>query len=627
MPRRSGIPDRPDAPSDALAALISHWKHVPERLTESVSTIRAPLLATAAQRVLVSADAAHRRSLVDFCESAQTPGLYLVLATLAGDTSASVAAGAQRALRDAVLAACPRDGSSHVSSDSARRELEDSVVAALSVPPEVRTRAVMLAALALLDSRTLASKSTSPLKAWFCSDDGRALSTVVSSPRSALARRRAWEWLKHRHLRTASSTRLLSSNHVPTPAEHETVLVASHLALNPARSCRDLGARDTKSRLLPSRADVHLLSPQALRGLARFAIATDAPAAARKEAAESLLTSEDTALRHSLTRAVAPGTLEDMSFDENGRVARAAFLRWSMAGDRAAGDPLARRMTFFEDPRRSRHLENCSRSAHPALRAFATQELLALTETPAVNALARMRSRRRLAREGTAYIRQLGDTARSGAEPDAIRAVLTLRRLSLLNKVEADLLTAAEDSTRPRLRATVASALGELNSPGAREAISALFSAADDRVRANAVEAAARAARHGHVPGWQVNAFLADNHHRIRANALRAAFVESKPRQESEHAKAQTELASMIADPRPMHRLAAAWLGARLLSNGRLEPLSKAGRDFYACVRDLAASDSDARTRSRAQACVVAADLAARTSWSTTTAPLMETGV
>jgi hypothetical protein len=108
------------------------------------------------------------------------------------------------------------------------------------------------------------------------------------------------------------------------------------------------------------------------------------------------------------------------------------------------------------------------------------------------------------------------------------------------------------------------------------------------RVRANAVEALSR-----HDGGGEWRELKADPSHRARANAL-LAMARSGDGAES------VELEAMLADPRPLHRLAGLWAAERAAVG------SGDGRRWEAWagrVAELARDESEDAIRVRAARC------------------------
>ena len=104
-----------------------------------------------------------------------------------------------------------------------------------------------------------------------------------------------------------------------------------------------------------------------------------------------------------------------------------------------------------------------------------------------------------------------------------------------------------------------------------------------------------------------------DDHHRVRANAVRASLLGAVAPDPG------SDLTAMLTDARPMHRLAGVWLAGRTLP-ARLragDPLP----DLLARITEVSRFDEDPRVRARAVACSqrLGADL--RLAWRATHPP------
>jgi hypothetical protein len=149
----------------------------------------------------------------------------------------------------------------------------------------------------------------------------------------------------------------------------------------------------------------------------------------------------------------------------------------------------------------------------------------------------------------------------NGSRQQRLRAIVLARQLNLLPHAELELLACltGDDS---RVAATAASALGEVESPASADALTACLDHPDGRVQANAVEAidrrlpwrgAVEALAAGVEP---VQKLLGAEANRSRANALRTLLRAgcAQPRQ----------VAEMLRDERPLHRISGIWLVGKL---------------------------------------------------------------
>jgi HEAT repeat protein len=178
------------------------------------------------------------------------------------------------------------------------------------------------------------------------------------------------------------------------------------------------------------------------------------------------------------------------------------------------------------------------------------------------------------------------------------------RRLDLHREVELELLAAASCDGDEQIVATAAAALGETATDSGRAAARALLAHAVPRVRANALDALLRAGRNNPAPDPPALTLAIelkdDPHHRVRAGALRGLLISETADQVS----AAANIASMLADDRPLHRLAALWAVERAL----VGPIgSRVGalrwNELAVRVADAAGGDAEPPIRARAHRC------------------------
>ena len=148
-----------------------------------------------------------------------------------------------------------------------------------------------------------------------------------------------------------------------------------------------------------------------------------------------------------------------------------------------------------------------------------------------------------------------------------------------------------------RARANAVAAIASVDSNAARYVLSESMQSQEPRVRANAIE-------HARVPLDRMVEYKNDENHRVRANAIRR-MVEAKDQQSSTIAtQAGAELAELLADPRPMHRLAGTWVAQRTVVNQGRDQLGRHWSPIIAQLEELAATDEDVRLRDRALCCI-----------------------
>ncbi len=402
-------------------------------------------------------------------------------------------------------------------------------------------------------------------------------------------REAAWAWMGNAAYRTACAERVLA----PSPpavrdlaAEWSGVLSQGHLLLSPVR---ESGLRAMAERLPRGQAGAHGL-PIGEDDIARLPAAAQARLAAwagcmaEEElgaALEPLLGVESTRARLNALRAVgAPmgeGAAElalDFCFDANGRVAQAGLLR-AVVGARASGDAglsagvrgavVALRRSEHERPRR-------------AADAFGAM-FDALDET-----MGRLEARRMLRGNRAGLVRALQTMVRTGTGAERVRAIRLAGRLGLGAELELELLAVigasvgAEAAVDGRGTVYAASAavvvLAELKSPAAQHALHKCLRHPDDRVRANALDAMARAARRG---GWigstdsplgkAVVEFGDDPHHRVRAGAARARAMAAG---RGQGGGVGPIVVPLLRDERAMHRVSGLWLAERVAGDGEV---------------------------------------------------------
>ncbi|MCA9287213.1 MAG: hypothetical protein KDA05_01430 [Phycisphaerales bacterium] len=443
-------------------------------------------------------------------------------------------------------------------------------------------RAILVATLAALDLPTLAAARrdadgvTGPARLLRLVQDpthaaGRGLRHVVRLSPAPLVRARALLLLAEPAMATAALDRVARAE---SPAEHEAVLLLSHLSLRPARSRplgmvqvrasarvgprreppRESGPANAADRTVPTiRPQVDLAPGQAVPlarvsssltrdaqvGRVRLLRVLNADDIARTTALEPLLDSPDTSLRLSALPALPRTSLAHFCFDSDPAVARGAMLRWS-----TAGIGLLARADAGERTRQARLLR---RSPHARLRALAERDLERETPWMARSEVSRVAAWRLALRDREAFLSRLRaivtDAAASGtslrdAAPTAIDAIGIARRLGLVRVIAPDLAELVEPShgTDARLAATAAAALGDVDDAIGRAALRRALDHTDPRVRANAVEGiglqrlAIEDATTGRDRDHGVLLELkGDPHHRVRANAIRALLRAAPP--------------------------------------------------------------------------------------------------
>ncbi|HHN78574.1 MAG TPA: hypothetical protein ENK11_07880 [Phycisphaerales bacterium] len=410
-------------------------------------------------------------------------------------------------------------------------------------------------------------------------------------------RRIAWRLLRDHPLAMAALERIARSGDA---SQHDALLEHAYLILNPSRAGltthlatspppNPKARRPITDSVLPQ--TTRGLSERARRGLPRLVRTLPAHPALTAAVHFETLTDPDvhTRLMHAT---FTPGPeLADFCFDPSPAVAAHATIRWSSVGTGPA------RAASISD-HRARIARKLARHPHEAVRSLARDEPTGdlLDTSPA----GRVRLISMLSNDRPALSARLREHAESGEAERRVLAIRTARRLGVLDGW-LDTLRALVDSTTPgidpRVAATAAAALGGMKDTGAAAALEPAFDHPDPRVRANAVESLGRLRR-----GRDTARFVeikTSPEHRARANALRALARDEGGRADLD--AAGEDLASMLEDDRPAHRLSGVWLAERLLcvAPTRHERWQNLARR----VASLAREEMDAHTKARAVRC------------------------
>jgi len=617
-------------------------------------------------RAATSPNPAARLSLATLCSHAADARLAASAVSLLLDRDPGVAGMAERAIVTLAVLAMLEDSNTGVADALAaaaeshglppdfERGLQNGVLGdtdlilsevaeAVMTFSEHRRRGAVLASLLLLSApltRPHAAHTQRPLSpgagalaSWFGQvpdTSHSAMKGLLRSSELPITRVRALEWLNRPDYGPAAAERLSRASLI---AEHELVLSRAHLLVNPRRARAALKVKvliepatvDTArtavfaaGSALPGFGTVARLSIGARRGLARFAAGISLSPGVRRATAQTLLTDADPVTRHAAVRHTTPGGMEDFCFDSDERVARSAMLMWSSAGEsrRAPGAPAS-------DPAVRRTLELLSRSPHRAVRTWASADLRNQAEVFSDTLAGRSAARRWLIRDRGGFVEHLRQ--RIGSSGDASGVIVLIRRLRLAPDFQSDLTGLLRDGRgKPRLIATAVAAAGDLTGEEVLRELGAFLNHGDARVRANAVEAVTRHARLavpiGATPmlpyAGRIIELKSDDHHRVRANAIRAAMlaVVAGAGGEPEFSAADL-MASMLTDQRQMHRLAGVWLASRtLVGNGR-KAVGPRWSELVARVGEVAKFDDAHGVRIRAASCASRVDAEVRCAW------------
>jgi hypothetical protein len=587
--------------------------------------------------------------LADIATRAKDISLFPVVLAALRHEDRSVSESGERAL----LVLCELSNPAETPDGPARDRIAAMIAEALEQPTPGARRAVSLAAVTLLDGpfpppALAPTQPTTPdaRLARLLREPGPAQDALVSSlrfTRSPLARLRALQWLAWSdapRVRHAACARLSSAW---SAMDHEAVLSHWHLTLRPSRKAalrgvimRGMpraatsarGARTTTApegaaparaavippnSAAPTPASLATLPDVARQGLARWTASISATSPVREACLTPLLTDEDDLVRASLVREGPGALLADLCFDARPAIARMALARQS-ADERERDAPA----TWTVDPSLSKRLGALTRSSDERVAHLATSELRALPDPLAHTPHGRLALLRHLGRDRDGALRALAQAIREGEAQDATRALLAARACGLAPLLASAIATRAArtgmDAANLRCVATCVACLAECADPSSRGVLLASLRHADPRVRANAVEALSRRGEPAMVA--EVKA-LGDAHHRVRANLVRAVLRVATTRTTSTSAAPldpAEELARMLGDDRPMHRLAGVWLARRSMMVDR-SALSARWAELSARVHEVAGLDREPQVRARAASCAALLDARVRGGW------------
>ncbi len=538
------------------------------------------------------------------------------------DRAASDAAGASLVH----LARAPRTDVARSPADrrAAESEFESALAVAARAYPEHRCTAVFAACAVLLDSARLHS-NPGPLARWFADSDHESLigfRTFVRRSTDPLLRARAWTWLGIEGVSVGAAA-LERVARAESIEDHESVLCRAHLAANPARARRVAiipapsgrgKPRHPRGASVPDPKIATRLSTAARRGLIRFVSALRPSEALRASMLEPFLTDPDAVVRHAAMRGAPHDQSLDYCFDADARVARTALIsRWLTGGDPA--ELWSKR----------------ARSPHASVRMLAVEECAASDPWEVWSERSRLAARRILHAHREGFIARLRARINEGDARRRVDGILLARRLRLSSHIEFELLRAIQTPSGSGalgaddpVAAAAAAALADVPTESARAALLASLAHRVQRVRANALEGAARAARRQAGPEADFAAthprlyssmleLKVDSNHRVRANAIRA-LLGPVPTDRFELVAVES-LGAMLRDERPLHRLAGLWVAERLLVQGGA-PAWQRCNDLAGTVARLARDEPETAVRARAERCAHRVLSGIRSEWS-----------
>jgi len=470
-----------------------------------------------------------------------------------------------------------------------------------------RRRGPLLAAMILLD-RAAVRERDSVLSSWFGRLDHpshAALRGALRWCRLPIAGVRAWEWLSREDLAPSAVDRL---SRISSVVEHDAIHSRAALALRPRRAKRlaeiDLprepsGRTQSAEHLIPARGMIPLLSPAARRGLPRITAMLRGSPKSRLALLEPLLADPDPIVRHALVRNLPLRSLADVCLDADVRVARSAYLSWSHAAH------LSDSRQSSPSPEHQRLVKLLTRSPHEAVRTMAAGEHAELNADSMHSLAGRLKLRVRLRRDRESVVSYLASQILSSDATTRQQTVLLVRRLDLSQRLERELTACAlsgveadENTPIARAAASAVAALSDLVSDPSGRAIAACLRSRDARLRANAVEAIARRSRRRPLATLALpDECVADAHHRVRGNAVRAQITTADA---ATAVRTSEGLMRMLADDREMHRAAGAWAAGGVLRASGRERLGEKYPVVLARVCEMAQFDESPAVRRRA---------------------------
>jgi hypothetical protein len=600
----------------AMHHLVSGWDRIPESVRPLASGLSRERWIRQAAQAAGSPDPSVRTAVARFAEDTADPGFAGLVCALLRDEHQRVRLHADRALLRLAMSLLTHIPEPLLGADFG--SIASRPVVTLAADPSVldlervelcrrladaswsfaehRCRAPLIGALLVLDrvpggvmERAVASRIRRLLN-----ESGHPshspIRTVLRRTPSPLLRERALRWIVLDPVRVTCVDRLSAADSIE---EHEVTLRRAYLALRARRGTRLKAVRPAGERAhapVPDARSVEQLSPEARRGMVRFAQLIGIEEEARRVALEPTLADPDPLVRLAGAHAAHPADLSDYAFDADPSVARSAATRWSTLGvtPPPAGTPAA--------ARRREIASLLARSPHDGVRSTAALELARL-DPFAPHPAGRLVARRLLERDPPGFVRLV--RAELGAGGSALNALMLIRSLRLEARFEMDLMDLASNAPDDRTRATAVAALGTIDSDPARRVVRASLNAPDQRVRSNAVEAVA-------ADDAVLLEYKDDRSHRVRASAVRRVLstpgegAGAGPARES----AAETLARMLGDDRPEHRLSGAWAAERVVLPGRRPVLGTGWRSVVRSVTDAAERDADDRVRLRAARCL-----------------------
>lgn len=587
----------------------------------------------AAERLAASGVGAQRKCAAALAGWTEKPLVVMCLIGLVSD--------AERGVQDAAVASLVGQVKRCVTGvgveDQLRGAIEKCVRGVLDEFDRHRRGEVIWCAFELLGTPARRRRAAPELRAWLELEDHvahRPARGALRKPGPASEFQatvgHAMQMMSAESLGGASGERVLQCQ---TRREFEQALWASHLFSHSGRAKRFAKACEVDHKASAQFvSDERLVSPDGAREAAqvmRVLAATERPEGAN--AAIGLLADERASVRHALARASIAGevpidVLLDTASDVDSHVAMT-----SLAGIVCPG--VADRVGRAQAASLCRAL---SRSAHGRVRRLAGEFGAGLDAFDPRSARSRVTARRlhRRNREGMEI--RLRERLLTGTIDERVAAAHMMGVLGVVEACEGELLAMvrsalpgdhgswARGTHEPgelRVCATCVSALGRSRSAASFDALLAGALSPDDRVRSNALDALLRRVTRTSVPVERASAaynrfveLREHGHHRVRASALLGDLMTMNVQRaggRKGQSAATGALVGMLADPRPMHRVAALWAAERASERVR----RVRGEGFEGAVASMISGDVSDEVRRRAR--LIAARMMARSAAAT----------
>ncbi|MEM7228677.1 MAG: HEAT repeat domain-containing protein [Planctomycetota bacterium] len=462
--------------------------------------------------------------------------------------------------------------------EAVRRQLDDAVAIALETYRKHRSVDALRAA------ALLAPWAGPKLEVLLSEEDHPATLAM-----RGLAERQAFPDVRRNLLRWLSTPELARSvarwmHTAATPDAFDEVLSAGHLLMNPDRR-RAVRRIDRALHCIPGPTVVPHISPERQRDLARWLEALPISARHRASRAQVMFSTAHPIVRLRLwprlmsDKASVRDATINRALNGNDAVTARVAMRRALRQPVIADDMLTALIAGGTAAVTQRALVRAAQQHLPAF--IASFERFDAPQR-------RVLGRSWLRDDRSAFLDMMRRSLVDSAPARADGLIRLARELRLISDIETELVALTE-SPSMRLAASAVIALADGASSSRLHALRAATQHANDRVRANAVEALASvatqshsAALHPRAARW-LAALQSDANNRLRANAI-LALVRGR------EAQAAAALKTMLTDDRPLHRVSAIWVASRSGPTS-LSPV----------LDDLASNDPLVQVRRRAE--------------------------